>query len=116
MGQTGCLKYCQSTLRIGYATAQNVPVAGPQISSPSITITAPIFNTATIYFFDTAVAGQVGEPKVGVPLTKGQSFTFTGVPIGAMGYRNVSTATGNMIYFAAPATPQLVIFGFYKQV
>jgi hypothetical protein len=112
---TGRLQYVTATFRIGYKTANSVPVIGPTIDSPSITLTAANSNSATIFFKDTAVSGATDIRKMYVPLTAGQSFTFTGVPLGNMGYRNVAFGTGNPLYLAANSTPQVAIFGYYKQ-
>jgi hypothetical protein len=115
MGHTGRLKLVQATLRIGYNVANSVPKIGPTIDSPSITLTAANNNSATIFFRETASAGAANLRATAVPLTAGQSFTFTGVPIGKMGYRNVSFGTGNAIYLATNSTPQIAIFSYYVQ-
>ena len=115
MGHTGRLQYVSATHRIGYSVANSVPIIGPTIDSPSITITAANSNTATIFFKDVAISGATNIRAQCVPLTAGQSFTFTGVPIGNLGYRNVSFATGNPIYLVTNSTPQVVVFGYYKQ-
>jgi hypothetical protein len=114
MGHTGRLIYVTATHRVGL-NGGAVPVIGPTIDSPSITLTAANSNTATLFFKCCAVSGAVDTRAQCVPLTAGQSFTFTGVPIGSMGYRNVSFATGNPIYLSAVSTPQVAIFGYYKQ-
>jgi hypothetical protein len=117
MGHTGRLQYKQATLRIGQGGAM-VPIAAPSLDSPSITVTAANRNTATMwfkYFSGAATNNTLVWRREGVPLTAGQSFTFTGVPIGHLGYRNVSFASGNTMYLAANSTPQVAIFGYYVE-
>lgn len=114
MGHTGRLMYVTATNRVGLQGGA-VPTIGPTIDSPSITLTAANSNTATLFFKDTAISGAVNTRAQCVPLTAGQSFTFTGVPIGNMGYRNVSFGTGNALYLSAVSTPQVAVFGYYKQ-
>jgi hypothetical protein len=115
MGHTGRLKYVNATKRIGLQGGKSW-VISPDIDSPSVTLTAANRNTATLFF--AYAAGEANATSIratSVPLTAGQSFTFTGVPIGNLGYRNVSFASGNPLYLTAVSTPQMAVFGYYIQ-
>jgi hypothetical protein len=114
MGKTGRLIYTSATLRIGLDGAAVSKIC-PELDSPSITLTAANRNTASIFFSSTAFSSATNRRSSMVPLTAGQSFTFTGVPIGHLGYRNVAMGTGNPLYLAANSTPQVAIFGYYTQ-
>ena len=110
----GRQKLAMASMRVGVQGA-GVETACPNLESPSITIIASNQNNATIFFGPKAFANGTDRRVNQIPLTAGQAFTFTGTPIGNMGFRNVSIASpGDTLYFGANATPQWAIIATYN--
>jgi hypothetical protein len=103
-----------ATLRVGTYGA-GVPDISPTIDSPSITVTAANNNSATVFMFTDCTLNATARRRVAIPFTAGQSLSFTGVPIGESGFRNVAFATpSNAVYFAANSTPMVMVLSYYK--
>lgn len=99
----GYLAITQATLTVGTANyGSGFPRIG-EINSPSLTVTAPEINNGTIYIACSA-AGFATVPHRAVaqretqfiPLTAGQSFTFSGMARGNGADRDIK--------FGAPYT------------
>ena len=83
-----------------------------RLDTHSLTVTSANANAGTVYLFMNATTpagrGVQSREKSMLPLTKGQSFTFTGIPIGNSGYRTFSFGTG-ISYVLGSATSQRLI-------
>lgn len=105
-----------ATVRVTVRTGGNItPKPFPELDTPSVTVTSAPGNTASIYISDSSsVSSATRREQTMVRLTAGQSFTFTGVPLGQMGYRNFAAGTGQA-YIHAGGTPAIAVFSYYKQ-
>ena len=108
----GRLIITQATLRVPSA---NTPVTLTTVTeSPSLAITAGNSNGATVFVTSTRLTNATDYRRGGIPLTAGQTFTFTGIPVSGAQYRNICFGTG-YTYFNATATPCNVILTYYTQ-
>jgi hypothetical protein len=114
----GRINLAQASMRL-YAANVSYPVtAAATLDTPSLMITASNNNAATIFILGNGLmaADALSLRKNGIPLTKNQSFSFTGVKLGRLGYRNFVSATGNQLYIACNATPKTVILTYFDEV
>lgn len=122
----GCYEVAQATVRTilktgGIVTPVPFPVAATT-RSPSLTVTAAGGNTATIYLaFPLSATGTTHyspatatrRENTMIKLTAGQSFTFTGVPVGTA-YRDLVFGSQRS-YVHSSATPAKAIISYYIQ-
>lgn len=110
----GRLQVTQATLRM--LTAASPRSFSDFRESPSVAITAANSNAATIFVgANRSSLSNINDARrTGIPLTAGQTFTFTGVPIGGAQYQNICFGSG-YTYFTAAGTGNCAIYTYYKQ-
>ena len=110
----GRLVITQATLRI--STAASPKTFTDFREAQSVAVTASNSNAGTIFLGTTRVGiSNIGDARRrGVPLTAGQTWTFTGTPEQGAQYKNVCFGTG-YLYFTAAATGNCAIFTYYTQ-
>ena len=116
----GCFEFTQATVRPNIGTGGlNTPKPFPTngtVRTPSMSVTAAGGNAGTIYIstLSTASTATLREQTM-IKLTAGQTFTFTGIPIGGPGYRDMVFGSARS-YIHVSATPSVrAICTFYKQ-
>lgn len=107
------LTIAQGTARVKTANrATPIPEIGI-LRTRSIVFTASngIGGAATLYLkfaSDPGTAGAATRETTLIPMAKGQSVTFTGVPIGMAGYHDMSFGTGFSYIYGSATSLRMV--------
>lgn len=116
----GAFEFTQATVRPNVGTGgSNTPKPFPTngtVRTPSLSVTAAAANAGTIYISSSSgVSTATGRERTMIKLSAGQTFTFTGIPIGGPGYRDMVFGSARS-YIHVSATPNnLAICTYYKQ-
>lgn len=106
----------QGTAKTKFANlGQCFPESGI-IRTSKLTVTCAAGAGTMYVFMGTSGVSRNGttRERTMIPLTKGQSFTFTGVPLANGGYHSISFGTGYS-YIYSSATPQRATFAYYSE-
>ena len=125
----GCYKLVQATIRTTKYAAGNFTLGRPfpsasdysaGVALPSVAITASSDNAASIFIyaysnFSAALVSASNLRKSAVPLTAGQTFTFTALQQGSAAIHDIAFGTG-YTYISSAATPMVAVISYLKRV
>ena len=120
MAMAGAIKNVQATIRFtaasgGSITGKPFPAGTAPTRAPSLAVTYPKGQAGTLYISTTGGSSTATVRNFTmIPLTAGQTYTFTGVPWGSSGYRDIAFGTG-YTYLHCSATPRTALITYYQQ-